>query len=247
MIPIKFKFDNDDYFTGEAFKKLRTNIMFCGTDVRVIAFTSCGMYEGKTTVCIELARAMAKVGKKVLLIDSDMRKSVMLTRYTDEKGIVGLSQYLSGMVEKDKVIYSADVSDEQSCDKFDIVFAGLFPPNPAELLGGSKFKEFIEEEKKNYDYIIIDTPPLGAVIDAAIVAAVCDSAVMVIGINTVKYRQAIDVKNQLEKSGCRVLGVVLNDVSGKKGLMYGSNFKHNKYSYYAKVYEDAGEKGQPDK
>lgn len=229
MIPIKLKFDeSDDYFTREAFKGLRTNIQFCGTDVKVIAFTSNFANEGKTTVCIELSRAMAESGKKVLLIDADMRKSVMATTYSDAVGIVGLSQYLSGMEEKENVVYTEEDNG------FDIVFAGQFPPNPVELLGGNKFKKFIEEEKLNYDYIIIDAPPIGMVIDAAVVASVCDSAVLVISVDTVRYRQALESKYLLEKSGCHVLGVVLNQVNYNKKGRRSRKYYIDKYEYKAK-------------
>ena len=105
MKPVKLNLENsNDYFTREAFKVLRTNIQFCGVDTKVISFTSCESNEGKTYICVELARAMSEAGLKVLLIDTDMRKSVMASRYSDEKGIIGLSQYLSGMAERDESI-----------------------------------------------------------------------------------------------------------------------------------------------
>jgi capsular exopolysaccharide synthesis family protein len=197
MKSVKLNLKNtNDYYTREAFKVLRTNIQFCGTDIKVICFTSCESNEGKTYICVELARAMAEAGIKVLLIDTDMRKSVMASRYSAEKGIVGLSQYLSGMVERDDIIYTAENVG------FDLVFAGIFPPNPVELLGSKRFKKFIEDEKNNYDYILIDTPPVGIVIDGAVVTANCDGAVIVVSIGMMSYRFVQQVKEQIEKSGC---------------------------------------------
>jgi len=230
MKPVKLNLENsNDYFTREAFKVLRTNIQFCGTDIKVIAFTSCESNEGKTYVCVELARAMAEGGHKVLFIDADMRKSVVASRYTEEKGVVGLSQYLSGMAERDEVIYTVEDIG------FDLIFAGIFPPNPVELLGSKRFKQLLEEEQNNYDYILIDTPPVGVVIDGAVVAANCDGAVIVISSGTISYRFVQQVKQQIEKSGCHVLGMVLNNVRRLNGAYkkkYYGNYKG--YGYYAK-------------
>ncbi len=240
MIPIKLKFKTtDDYFTREAFKVLRTNIQFCGTDVKVIAITSCESHEGKSTVSAELARAMAETGKKVLLIDADMRKSVMIARYSEEKGVIGLSQYLSGMANKEDVIYTAEK------EGFDIIFAGKFPPNPVELLGSMRFKKLIEESKEDYDYVIIDAPPLGMVIDGAVIASLCDGAIIVVSIDMVKYRYVLNVKNQLEKSGCHILGVILNHVQKKKGTYYKKYYqKYQGYGYYAEYGQGENDKNK---
>ncbi len=229
MKPIKFNFENsNDYYIREAFKVLRTNIQFCGADIKVIALTSCESNEGKTFVCIELARAMAEGGHKVLFIDTDMRKSVIASRYTEETGFVGLSHYLSGMAGRDEVIYTVENGG------FDLIFAGIFPPNPVELLGSNCFRQLLEEEKENYDYILIDTPPVGMVIDGAVVSACCDSAIIVVSAGVISYRFVQQVKQQIEKSGCHVLGVVLNHVhklNGAYSKKYYGNYKG--YGYYA--------------
>ncbi len=223
----------NDYFTREAFKGLRTNILFCGTDIKVITLTSCEAHEGKTTISMELARAMAESGKRVLLIDADMRKSVMIARYAEEKGVVGLSQYLSGMSEKEEVVFTAEDQN------FDIIFAGKFPPNPVELLGSKRFKELLESERENYDYIFIDAPPLGLVVDAAVIAANSDGAIIVVSTDTVKYRFAQNVKNQLQKSGCQVLGVVLNHIHKRSNAFYKRYYqKYQGYGYYSNYGQD---------
>ena len=89
----------DDFFTQEAFKVLRTNLQFCGQDKQVIAVTSCNENEGKTTVSLQLARSLSELGKRVLVIDADMRKSVMAGRNTNAKRAIGLSEVLTGMVK----------------------------------------------------------------------------------------------------------------------------------------------------
>ena len=202
--------DNNKYFIKEAFNTLRTNILFSGKDVKAIALTSCFAHEGKSTVALELSRSLADAGKRVLLIDADLRKSVMAVRHTNERGICGLSQLLSGQIDAQKAIYHTQI------ERLDIVFSGPYPPNPAELVGQDAFKEFIASERDNYDYIIIDAPPLGLVIDAAIIAEVCDGTVIIVNKGTVKRRAAKEVIDQIQKSGCKILGVVLNQVDKRK-------------------------------
>ena len=199
------------YFVDEAYKALRANIQFCGTDVKAIAITSCQPNEGKSTTTVEIAKSLAESGKKVLLIDADLRKSVIVKKYVDEAGICGLSQYLSGQNTWDEVLFATQV------EGFHIVFSGQFPANPVELLGSSAFGKMIEEQTKLYDYVLVDTPPLGVVIDCAVVANVCDSAIIVISSEKISIRRANIIKTQLAKSGVHILGVVLNKV--KKGSM----------------------------
>ena len=95
------------------------------------------------------------------------------------------------------------------------MFAGKYPPNPVELLSGQYFEELLKAAKESYDYVLIDVPPLGSVIDAAVVAAKCDGTILVISDNQVRYRQAIEVIEQLRKSGSKILGVVRNNIKKK--------------------------------
>lgn len=203
-----------DFFTQEAFKVLRTNLQFCGQDVQVVTVTSCNENEGKTTVALQLARSLAELGKQVLVIDADMRKSVMAGRNTDAKNIVGLSEVLTGMVKLEDATYPTQYPS------LHLLFAGKYPPNPVELLSGKYFKALLEETRKSYQYVIVDTPPLGRVIDAAVVAPNCDGTILVIGNTTVRYHQAQDVVAQLEKSESKILGVVRNNVKKKDSAYY---------------------------
>ncbi len=222
-------YTQDDYPMREAYKTLRTNLQFCGDDIHVIAVTSCMPNEGKSTISLELSKSLAELGKKVLFIDADLRKSVLVNKYADRAGIEGLSQFLSGQAVLQDVLYSTQFPNLY------VIFSGAFPPNPVELLSKSKFKDFIDNAKNTFDYIIIDCPPLGNVIDAAVVANVCDSAIMVISANTISAKFAKNVKSQLEKSGCRILGAVLNNIE-EKGSGYYSRYYYKKYyrSYYGK-------------
>ncbi len=205
-----FSGNESNYFMREAFNTLRTNVLFCGTDIKVILVTSCIAHEGKTTVSVELAKNLAEAGKRVLLIDADLRKSVMVSRYTDEKGVKGLSELLSGQAALGDAVYRSQISG------LDLIFAGPFPPNPTEMLGSDSLKQLIDAVKPHYDYVIVDAPPLGLVVDAAVISKVCDGAVLVINQGKVKYRAAQEIVGQLQSTNCRILGAVLNQVSDKK-------------------------------
>lgn len=203
---------SNDYITSEAYKTLRTNIFFCGSEIKTIMLTSYNENEGKSTVSTELVKSFAEYGKKSLLIDADMRKSVMLKKSIRASEVMGLSEILSGLVEPEEAIFH---TQDQN---FDVIFSGHFPPNPVELIGNGVFASLLEKLKGIYDYIIIDTPPLGVVIDAAVIASLCDGAIYVVGGDKVPRKAARDVCDQIVKSGCRLLGAVVNQT--EKGKIY---------------------------
>ncbi|MEG2699717.1 MAG: CpsD/CapB family tyrosine-protein kinase, partial [Hungatella sp.] len=160
MQQIRFrKREQLDFKATEAFKALRTNILFCGSDIQVIGITSSTPNEGKTSVSMQLAISFAEAGKRVLFIDADIRKSVIQGRYRISGELMGLTHYLTKQKERDEVIYHAGI------ENMDIIIAGPVSPNPTELLSGHAFGDLIESERSNYDYILIDAPPLGSVID----------------------------------------------------------------------------------
>ena len=230
MKQIEILIKNNSYFTREAYKTLRTNISFCGNDNKVICITSCEKNEGKSTISVELSKNLCEINKRVLLIDADLRKSILLSKNTNESNISGLSQYLAGHLPLEDVICSTQI------ENFDIIFSGQYPPNPSELLNNKRFEELINYAKQHYDYVIIDTPPLGLVIDAAIVASKCDSAIIVIAKNQVKFSRAKSVMEQLEKSGCKIMGAIINDVNSQKNKKmngyYSKYSQYDKYSHY---------------
>ena len=229
MEPIKLKLPGEnDFFTQEAFKVLRTNLQFCGQDIKVIAVTSCNENDGKSTVAMHIAKSFAELDKRVLLIDADMRKSVLAGRNTTVKDHSGLCEVLTGMCNVSDCLYPVYNT------KMHVLFAGQYPPNPVELLSGKYFAALVAECRKVYDYIIVDTPPLGQVIDAAVVAEKCDGAVLVIGDSKIHYRLAQEVVDQINKSGCKMLGVVRNNRKSS-----------NKRYYYRKYYRyDSGSKNK---
>lgn len=219
-----------DFKTKEAYKTLRTNVQFCGENVKVVSLTSCVPNEGKSMVAFNLAVSMAESGKKVLFVDADLRKSVLIGRYKINKAIKGLTQYLSGVEELDQVKYTTNVP----C--LDMILSGPVPPNPAELLDSEKFAELVERARNEYDYVIIDTPPIGQVIDPAIVAQKTDGVIFLVSQSNISYRYAQKQIEQLKKSGCRILGAVLNKVDPEgKSSYYGG--------YYGKYYRKYSKEG----
>ena len=210
-----------DFRTNEAYKQLRTNIQFCGKDVKVICFTSSIPDEGKSSVSFHLANSFAQSNKKVLFVDADLRRSIIVGRYKPDQVVLGLTHYLSGQNTLEEVLY------ETNMPNLDIIFTGPVPPNPAELLGSATFINSLASLRQKYDYIFIDTPPIGSVIDGAIVAEYCDGVIMIIEANAISYKFAQKVIRQLEKSNCRILGAVLNKVNIKKEM----------YQYYSKRYK----------
>lgn len=220
-----------DFQSSEAYKSLRSNIDFCGDEVKVIALTSCLPNEGKSTVAFNLALSMVEAGKHVLFIDADMRKSVLNSRYNMTKSQGGLAYFLAGKQLLKEVIHETNIKN------FHILPTGAVPPNPAELLGVKRFGEALRQLRDAYDYIIIDTPPLGSVIDSAIVAKQCDGVAVVLAAKEISRKFAERVLSQLKKADCQILGIILNkvDISGK---YYGKYYGRYYGKYYGKYYGD---------
>lgn len=223
------------YAKEEALRTLRTNLQFCGDDIKTIMISSYAPNEGKSTVAISLARSIAESGKRVLLIDSDIRKSVLAgkMRVKTESGnsIYGLSHYLSGQKSLNAVFCRV-----KDLPLMNVIFAGPSVPNPTEILDNRYFETLMEFAKEKFDIVIVDTAPIGMVIDAAVVAKHCDGAVLVVAQGQSNRRQIAEAKSQLEASGVRMLGAVLNKVDISKGNYY--NKYYGKYYGQYRSYED---------
>ena len=219
----------EDYQYNEAMKTLRTNIQFSGTGIQVVMLTSSVPSEGKSETTFHLAASLAQLDKKVLLIDADIRKSILVTRYQLDRRVDGLSQYLSGQKKLNEVVYTTNLPN------LTMIFSGPYSPNPAELLAEPLFDKLIGWGREHFDYIIIDTPPMGNLIDGAIIGRNCDGAILVIESGKISHRLLQKVKGQLEKSGCRILGAVLNKVDVRQNSYY----YYGKYGkYYGKEYSN---------
>lgn len=208
----------------EHYNALCTNIQLSGDKLKVISVTSVNPGEGKTTTSVNIARSFARAGYKTLLIDGDTRNSVMSGFFKSREKITGLTEFLSG---------TADLSHglcDTNIENLFVVQSGSVSPNPTALLQSKNFNDMIETLRKYFDYIIVDTAPIGIVIDAAIITQKCDASILVTATGKVNKRDAQKAKQQLEQTGKLFLGVVLNklDISVDKYGVYGSYGNYGK-------------------
>ncbi|MCO4655801.1 capsular polysaccharide biosynthesis protein CpsD [Streptococcus infantarius subsp. infantarius] len=217
----------------EYYNSIRTNIQFSGRDLKVITLTSAQSGEGKSITSVNLAISFARAGFRTLLIDADTRNSVMSGTFKSNERYQGLTSFLSGNAELSDVICDTTV------DNLMIIPAGQVPPNPTSLIQNDNFKSMIETVRGLYDYVIIDTPPLGLVIDAAILAHHSDASLLVVKAGADKRRTVTKLKEQLEQSGSVFLGVILNkyDIHLDKYGSYGSYGGYGSYGNYGKSEE----------
>lgn len=223
------RFVTKEFQASEAMKTLRTNLMFSGADVRAVALTSFSAAEGKSTISFQLAASLAQAGKRVLLMDADLRKSTLVSRLRVRGKVEGLSHFLSGMANANELLNETDVPGLY------IMFAGARVPNAAELLGHSSFAKLVAALKEAFDYVIVDAAPLGQVIDCAVMSPALDGVLMVVDTTNNSYKLERRMKQQLEKAGGKILGVVLNrvdftDKNGYYGKAYGKAYGYE-YGY----------------
>ena len=148
--------------TEEYYNAIRTNIQFSGAQMKVIAVSSVEAGEGKSTTSVNLAISFASVGLRTLLIDADTRNSVLSGTFKSNEPYKGLSNFLSGNADLNETICQTDISG------LDVIASGPVPPNPTSLLQNDNFRHLMEVARSRYDYVIIDTPPIGLVIDAVL-------------------------------------------------------------------------------
>lgn len=226
------------YACNEAVNTLCTNISFAGTDVKKIMITSCHAAEGKTFLSMNIMRMLAKFGKHVVLVDADLRRSMLSARYTlqfdNQEEKWGLSHVLAGMVEEEQAIYQTNVTGAY------MVPMGREVSNPLPLLNSPRFARLLDHLARQADYVLVDAPPVGMVIDAAQIAKNCDGSLIVVNYNSVRRQELIDVKEQLEQTGCPILGTVLNMVEYDNYLSKKYYYK-SYYTGYSR-YENATQK-----
>ncbi|WP_022758315.1 CpsD/CapB family tyrosine-protein kinase [Butyrivibrio fibrisolvens] len=227
MIDIELETKKLPFGMTEEVKNLRTSIAFAGDGIKSVLFTSTMTNEGKSTIAIETAKSFAELGKKVILVDTDLRKSILKMKLVAGKMKYGLTHYLSGQCEVDDIIYHNTV---EGIDNLYIVPTGPATKAPTELLSTDKLSKFLDDLRKDYDMVIIDTPPVGAVIDAAIIAPHTDGAVFIIESGKVNFKSAQKAIEKFKASGCKVLGVALNKVDKSKNT-YGYYKYDKEYNY----------------
>ncbi|SDS29690.1 capsular exopolysaccharide family [Paenibacillaceae bacterium GAS479] len=203
---------------SEAYRSLRTNIQFSSFDepIKIMMVASANPGEGKSTTASNLAVTYAQEGKKVLLIDADLRKPSVFKVF-NVSNRVGLSTVVSGQC------HVQDAVQDTMVENLFVLTSGPVPPNPSELLASQSMKTILEEFKADYDVVIFDTPPVLAVTDSLIVSAMCQGVLLVVQAGKVKSELVRKAKANLEHVHARILGVVLNNTKSRKG---------DKYNYY---------------
>jgi len=188
----------------EYYNALRTNIQLSGNNLQVISITSVKPGEGKSTTSTNIAWAFARAGYKTLLVDADIRNSVMSGVFKSREKITGLTEFLSGTTDLSHGLCDTNV------ENLFVVQAGSISPNPTALLQSENFSTMIDTLRKYFDYIIVDTAPIGIVIDAAIITQKCDASVLVTAAGEANRKDVQKAKGQLEQTNKPFLGVVLN-------------------------------------
>lgn len=206
---------------AESYRTLRTNIQFSSFDKKLqsIVITSSGPGEGKTTTSCNLAVVMAQTGSKTILIDCDQRKPSVHKSFKLSNE-VGLSDFLVGSVEFEEVTRDSGV------ENLTLITSGTRPPNPSELLSSKKMRDFIEGLKEEYEYIIIDSPPIVAVTDAQLIASFADGSLLVTSSGEVEREAAMRSKELLDKVNSKILGVVLNKLEVSEKGYYGYYYQY---------------------
>lgn len=208
----------------EYYNALCTNIQLSGDKLKVISVTSVNPGEGKTTTSVNIARSFARAGYKTLLIDGDTRNSVISGVFKSREKITGLTEFLSGTADLSYGLCDTNI------ENLFVVQSGSVSPNPTALLQSKNFNDMIETLRKYFDYIIVDTPPVGIVIDAVMITQKCDASILVTATGEANKRDVQKAKQQLEQTGKLFLGVVLNklDISVDKYGVYASYGNYGK-------------------
>lgn len=214
---------------SEAYRTLRTNVQFTGVDSKTkrIMVTSSGPREGKSTTVANLAVSISQAGKSVLIIDADLRNPTQHKLF-GLSNTEGLSVSLVQEHEGQSFIKETEIPGVQ------VLTGGPIPPNPAELVGSQRMKRLIDEVSEQFDVVLIDTPPIIAVTDAAILAQEVDGVILVLASGEVNKEYAQRAKEQLDKVGTKILGAVLNKADMKTSEYY--------YYYYYHGSDDSRKK-----
>ncbi|WP_053365151.1 CpsD/CapB family tyrosine-protein kinase [Bacillus sp. FJAT-27245] len=200
---------------SEQYRTVRTNIQFASVDkmIQVIVVTSASPSEGKSMSAVNLAVVYAQQGKKVLLIDADLRKPTVHYTFSLDN-FKGLSSTLAGKTELEEAIVASGI------DNLDILSSGPIPPNPSELLASNKMLELLKAIRDVYDIILFDTPPLLAVTDPQIIASLGDGTVLVIRSKKTEIEDARKAINMIHSANGSLIGTILNDARIKEGHYY---------------------------
>lgn len=212
---------------AEAYRVIRTNLQFCQTDasLHTLIFTSAGPGEGKSTTIANTAVALAQTGKKVLLVDCDLRKPVQ--HHIFKKNKAGMTNHLA------EGTMLTELFQESGVPNLTLLTSGPVPPNPSELLGSEKMQRLLAQLREEYDYVLIDSPPVIAVTDAAVLASKVDGVVLVLDSGSVRPEMAQQAGKLIQAANGKLLGAILNKVEIDEEHSY-------YYYYYGKEHSSKG-------
>lgn len=232
MSKIKLTIPELPYAAEEALNRLRVNVKFSGKEIKTILISSSVPNEGKTHVALYLWKMLAEAGFKAVLVDCDLRKSVLKSnlRFECDTEYLGLDYYLSGLAEYIDVVHQTNIENG------DIVPCTNLLQNPSSLLEDARFKELFQMLEEQYDYVIVDSPPLVSVSDAIMIAQYCDGAILVVRSGETPRSMIRQSMNQLAQTGCRLLGTVLNGVATGNRAYGRYYYGYYYYKYYSAYY-----------
>lgn len=222
-----------NFAVAEAYKLLRTNIMFSFPEegqCHILGVTSSVLGEGKSTTCCNIAYSLTQAGKRVLLLEADLRRPSIATKLGLERK-PGLTNLLVTRGD-----YREAIQNCAEASRLDILVSGSIPPNPSELLGSKRMARLMETIAQDYDYIVVDLPPVTAVSDAIAMSKLLDGVVMVVRSGVVDRKTLAEAMRQMQMVNVRILGFVYRDsenVSGRYGGRYGGKYggKYGKKYY----------------
>ena len=220
---------NLDFACNEAMNTLATNLLYCGDNVKTVMLTSRYADEGKSFITMNLMRTLASLGKRVCLVDVDLRRSRLASYYGirfEQGHNNGLAHYLAGICEMQDVVYQTNVENAY------MVPVGREVKSSLQLLSSARMKPLMEALANEFDIVLMDTPPVGVIVDGLEMAKYCTGALLVVSANRGRKKDIADVARAIENTGCPVLGSVLNNVEFKAFTNRKYYYKSERYSSY---------------
>ena len=223
-----------DFASNEAFNTLATNLSYCGSDIKTILITSRYAYEGKSFTSMNLLRTLSSLQKRVVLVDADLRRSQIMSQHEihfQSNTHYGLAHYLAGMCEMEDIVYQTNIPNAW------LVPIGREVSSSLQLLSSERTRLLMDTLRQHFDVVIVDAPPAGVIVDAMEIAKYCDGALIVVSYNRGRRKDISEVVKALDKTKCRVLGSVLNNVDFRSFTSRNHYYRSERYaSYYKKGY-----------
>lgn len=226
-----------DYHVNEALNTLCTNLSFADGNVKKIMITSCRPHEGKSFISMNLMRSLAQLGKKVVLVDFDIRASMLQSDYAIQVNVkenqkyLGITGYLTGKCGSDAILASTNIPGAY------MILAGRSVTNSLPLLYTSRVETLLDELAAEFDVVLVDSAPVGTIIDAARVASVCDGTIFVIQSGAIRRQDLMECVRQIEHTGANILGYVINKFDEREFGEYGYMRSH-----YYDMYDGYGDR-----